>query len=86
MKKLLTRGCVVLALLASTLLAGTPASAVIVIVDPPPAGQMSIQLVAMAGSGWSDWGSPRRVFESLQGSQAHQQLISRIGDAGAAAA
>jgi hypothetical protein len=51
MKRLLTRGCVVLALLASTLLAGTPASAIIVIVDPPPAGQMSIQLVAMAGSG-----------------------------------
>ncbi|GAA1609292.1 DUF4360 domain-containing protein [Actinoplanes couchii] len=48
---MLTRGCVVLAFLASSLLAATPAQAVIVIVDPPPAGQMTIQLVAMAGSG-----------------------------------
>src|SRR5690349_8983100 len=51
MKRLLTRAGVVVALLASTLLGATPASAIIVIVDPPPAGEMSIELVAMAGSG-----------------------------------
>ncbi|MEU4620848.1 DUF4360 domain-containing protein [Actinoplanes sp. NPDC023801] len=51
MKRLLTRGCAALALLASSLLVATPAQAIIVIVDPPPAGEMSIELVAMAGSG-----------------------------------
>ncbi|HWS36722.1 MAG TPA: DUF4360 domain-containing protein [Actinoplanes sp.] len=51
MRSLLTRGWVVLALLVSSLLAATPAQAIIVIVDPPPTGEMSIELVAMAGSG-----------------------------------
>ncbi|MEU8663651.1 DUF4360 domain-containing protein [Actinoplanes philippinensis] len=51
MKRLLTRAAVALTLLASTLLGAAPASAVIVVVDPPPAGEMSIELVAMAGSG-----------------------------------
>ncbi len=45
-----------------------------------------LALVAMAGSGWSDWGSPKRVFESLRGSDDHAQLISRITAAGVAAA
>lgn len=49
----------------------------------PPA---RFALVAMAGSGWSDWGSPRRVFESLHGSAAHDHLMSRIAVAGAVAA
>lgn len=45
-----------------------------------------LALVAMAGSGWSDWGSPRRVFESLSGSAAHEHLLSRLGDTPIAAA
>jgi mannose-1-phosphate guanylyltransferase len=35
-------------------------------------------LVAMADSGWSDWGSPRRVFESLHGTSDHEHLVSRV--------
>jgi hypothetical protein len=50
MRKLLTRGGVVLALLASTLIAGAPASARGVM-DDPPTDQVVIDLVAMAGSG-----------------------------------
>nr|MDT0659161.1 DUF4360 domain-containing protein [Micromonospora sp. DSM 115978] len=50
MRKLLTRGGVVLVLLASTLTAGTPASAR-GIMDDPPDDQVVIELVAMAGSG-----------------------------------
>ncbi|WFE29140.1 DUF4360 domain-containing protein [Solwaraspora sp. WMMD791] len=50
MRKLLTRGGVVLALLASSLIAGAPASARS-IMDDPPADKVVIELVAMAGSG-----------------------------------
>jgi len=35
-------------------------------------------VVRMASSGWSDWGSPRRVFESLEGAPALARLIDRI--------
>jgi mannose-1-phosphate guanylyltransferase len=36
-------------------------------------------LVARAsGTGWSDWGCPRRVFESLQGSTDFDHLLARI--------
>ncbi|GAB3796066.1 DUF4360 domain-containing protein [Micromonospora zhanjiangensis] len=50
MHKLLVRGGMVLALLASSLLAGTPASAGNIITNPPP-DKVVIDLVAMAGSG-----------------------------------
>ncbi|MFY1649474.1 DUF4360 domain-containing protein [Solwaraspora sp. WMMB762] len=50
MRKLLTRGGVVLALLASSLISGASASAK-GILDDPPDDQVVIDLVAMAGSG-----------------------------------
>ncbi|MEG3633640.1 DUF4360 domain-containing protein [Micromonospora palythoicola] len=50
MRKLLTRGGVVLALLASSLTVGAPASARGVM-DDPPTDKVVIDLVAMAGSG-----------------------------------
>ncbi|MBZ0232259.1 MAG: NTP transferase domain-containing protein [Deltaproteobacteria bacterium] len=37
-----------------------------------------LALVAMAGSGWSDWGSPQRVFESMSGSQDLDRLLARV--------
>lgn len=37
-----------------------------------------LAVVPVAGTGWSDWGSPRRVFESLAGSSHLDQLLSRI--------
>jgi len=33
---------------------------------------------AVEGSGWSDWGSPRRVFEALAGTPDHDRLLARI--------
>lgn len=42
------------------------------------APRRDLALVAMAGSGWSDWGSPRRVFQSLEGSPDHARLLARI--------
>ncbi|WFE19680.1 DUF4360 domain-containing protein [Solwaraspora sp. WMMD937] len=50
MRKLLTRGGVVIALLASSLISGAPVSAK-GILDDPPDDQVVIDLVAMAGSG-----------------------------------
>lgn len=50
MRKLLTRGSVVLALLASSLIVGAPATAKGVMDNPPP-DKVVIDLVAMAGSG-----------------------------------
>jgi len=37
-----------------------------------------LSVIAVEGSGWSDWGSPARVFASLQGTPAHEQLVARI--------
>ncbi|WP_305789984.1 DUF4360 domain-containing protein [Symbioplanes lichenis] len=51
MKRLLIRAGVALALLTSSVLVASPASAGIIIFDPPPTDEISIQLVAMAGSG-----------------------------------
>lgn len=45
-----------------------------------------LALVAMAGTGWSDWGSPKRVFESLRGSSEHEHLMSRITEGAVVAA
>ncbi len=50
MRKLLVHGGVVLALIASSLIAGSPASAGNIL-DDPPTDQIVIDLVAMAGSG-----------------------------------
>jgi mannose-1-phosphate guanylyltransferase len=42
------------------------------------ASRRDLALVAMTGSGWSDWGSPRRVFRSLAGTPEHAALLARI--------
>lgn len=38
----------------------------------------NLAVIPLAGSGWSDWGSPRRVFESLAGTPDHARLLERI--------
>lgn len=43
-----------------------------------PSRSSRLGLVAMSGSGWSDWGSPRRVFESLEGSPELAALVERV--------
>ncbi len=48
------------------------------------AASMRLALVAMSGTGWSDWGSPRRVFESLAGTAAFDRLVGRISEDAAA--
>lgn len=40
-----------------------------------------LAVTAIAGTGWSDWGSPRRVFSSLLGKPDHAALVSRIASA-----
>jgi mannose-1-phosphate guanylyltransferase len=37
-----------------------------------------LALVSMSGSGWSDWGSPQRVFESMSGSHDLDRLLARV--------
>ena len=37
-----------------------------------------LAVIPVEGSGWSDWGSPSRVFASLAGTAAHERLIERI--------
>jgi mannose-1-phosphate guanylyltransferase len=39
----------------------------------------ALAVVPVAGSGWSDWGSPQRVFASLAGTEGHAHLVKRIG-------
>lgn len=39
----------------------------------------SLRVVPVAGSGWSDWGSPQRVLRSLKGSSGLSTLLARIG-------
>jgi mannose-1-phosphate guanylyltransferase len=42
----------------------------------------ALAAVPVAGTGWSDWGSPQRVFASLAGTPSHDRLVARIrGDA-----
>lgn len=36
-------------------------------------------VIPVTGSGWSDWGSPQRVFASLAGTDGHARLVARIG-------
>jgi mannose-1-phosphate guanylyltransferase len=37
-----------------------------------------LAVVPVAGTGWSDWGSPARVFESLAGKPEHGRLVARL--------
>lgn len=37
-----------------------------------------LAVIPVRGTGWSDWGSPRRVFESLAGTHHLDHLLSRI--------
>lgn len=37
-----------------------------------------LAVLPVAGSGWSDWGSPQRVFASLAGTQRHRALVERM--------
>jgi mannose-1-phosphate guanylyltransferase len=43
----------------------------------------SLVVLAVAGTGWSDWGSPHRVLASLVGTASHAQLVARIAGSGA---
>lgn len=38
----------------------------------------SLAVLAIRDTGWSDWGSPKRVFASLHGSPCHERLLQRI--------
>jgi mannose-1-phosphate guanylyltransferase len=44
-----------------------------------------LAVLPVAGSGWSDWGSPQRVLASLAGTEGHRRLLARI-DSGSALA
>lgn len=37
-----------------------------------------LTVLRVDGTGWSDWGSPRRVFASLAGTPCHDHLVARI--------
>lgn len=37
-----------------------------------------LAVLPVHGTGWSDWGSPARVFASLHGSDDHDRLVDRI--------
>jgi len=38
----------------------------------------ALGVVTVKDSGWSDWGTPRRVFESLRGMRSGQHLLMRL--------
>lgn len=38
----------------------------------------NLAVIPVADTGWSDWGSPKRVFESLAGTSDHTRLVARI--------
>lgn len=38
----------------------------------------ALAVLPVAGTGWSDWGSPARVFASLAGTDNHERLVDRI--------
>jgi len=40
--------------------------------------EQGLGVVAVKDSGWSDWGTPRRVFESLRGMRSGQHLLMRL--------
>ncbi|HEY4175452.1 MAG TPA: sugar phosphate nucleotidyltransferase [Kofleriaceae bacterium] len=37
-----------------------------------------LAVIPVRGSGWADWGSPSRVFETLAGTPSHARLLQRI--------
>jgi mannose-1-phosphate guanylyltransferase len=39
-----------------------------------------LAVLQVDGTGWSDWGSPQRVFASLAGTPGHDRLVERIRD------
>jgi mannose-1-phosphate guanylyltransferase len=45
-----------------------------------------LAVIPLRQSGWSDWGTPDRVFESLQGTPDHARLLARISRPAAAPA
>jgi mannose-1-phosphate guanylyltransferase len=45
----------------------------------------NLALVPLRGAGWSDWGTPGRVFRSLAGTPDHDRLIQRLAQADAQA-
>ena len=47
----------------------------------------NLAVMPVAGTSWSDWGSPKRVFASLAGTPNHDRLLARIrGDVAVALA
>jgi mannose-1-phosphate guanylyltransferase len=38
----------------------------------------ALAVMPVADSGWSDWGSPQRVFASLAGTDCHDRLVARM--------
>jgi mannose-1-phosphate guanylyltransferase len=38
-----------------------------------------LAVLPVRNTGWSDWGSPQRVFASLVGTPCHARLVARIG-------
>jgi mannose-1-phosphate guanylyltransferase len=42
------------------------------------ARSQELAVLQVDGTGWSDWGSPRRVFASLAGTPCHDRLVERI--------
>ncbi len=37
-----------------------------------------LAVIPVAGTGWTDWGSPARVFATLAGTASHDWLVARI--------
>jgi mannose-1-phosphate guanylyltransferase len=37
-----------------------------------------LSVMTLEGAGWSDWGTPRRVFAALAGSADHDRLVARL--------
>ena len=42
------------------------------------ANAANLAVLPVADTGWSDWGSPKRVFASLAGTASHDRLVARI--------
>jgi mannose-1-phosphate guanylyltransferase len=40
-----------------------------------------LEVVPLPPCGWSDWGTPERVLESLRGTSAHEELLRRLEEA-----
>lgn len=41
-----------------------------------------LAVLRLEGAGWSDWGTPQRVFQSLAGTREHERLVARIAGPG----